>query len=288
VNTEGVTPQTILQEYRQREAAIKKEADERDKLAAIQLKESEKKLKDIRSRLDAARLNYAAMIVDYTATENAEAAKLAATLRESETTLDKVKGGQASLRDFLEKGLSEEALGKKAAGEAAAKMTAGIAVIRDQSKSILELEKAEADELKKIYFAQASPAQNQILKLKAEIETLERGVAVVYELSPLAAYQSDEKRDALLRASGRFIAGKTWFGLDLEGLRRLRFDCEIADVFLPDLEKIIQQIKDGQRVNVHLLTGFQTGGASRLDYSLVTLEGAVLNTTNTGLVGLKK
>jgi hypothetical protein len=285
---EGVTPQTILQEYRQREAAIKKEAEERDKLAAIQLKESEKKLKDIRSRLDAARLNYAAMVVDYTTMENAEAAKLAARLKESELTAEAMKAGRGTMREYLERGLSDDALQKKAAGEAAAKLTAGIAVIRDQSKSILELEKAEADELKKIYYAQASPAQNQILKLKAEIETLERGVGVIYELSPLAAYQSDEKRDALLRASGRFIAGKTWDNLDLDGLRRLRFDAEIPDVFLPDLEKIIQQIKDGQRVNVHLLTGFQTGGASRLDYSLVRSEGTVLNTTNTGLVGLKK
>jgi len=280
--------ETILQEFRKREEIIKKESEERDRVSAVQLKESEKKLKDIRSQLDAARVNYAAMVVDYTATENAEAAKLAATLRESETTLAKVKGGQSSLRDFLEKGLSEEALGKKAAGEAAAKMTAGIAVIRDQSRAIIVLEKAEADELKKIYYAQASPAENQIKKLRAEIETLEHGVAVVYELSPLAAYQSDEKRDALARASGRFIAGKTWSGLDLEGLRRLRFDCEIADIFLSSLEAIIQKIKPGQRVNIHLLTGFITGAEPRLDYSLVTPEGGLLTTTSAGLAGIHK
>ena len=279
----GNITQTILQEFRSREAAIKKEAEERDRVSAVQLKESEKKLKGIRAELDAARINRASMIADYTATENAVAMKSAAKLQESETTLAKVKGGQASLKDFMEKGLSDDALQKKAAGEAASKLTAGLAVIRDQSRSIIELEKAEADELKKIYYAQASPAQNQILKLRAEIETLSHGIGFVLDSYPQAAYQSDEKRDALTRANGKFIAGKTWENLDLEGLRLLRFDCEIADVFLPDLEKIIQEVKPGERVNVHLLSGQYTQGPARMDYSHVRPEGVPITSTSIGL-----
>jgi GTP cyclohydrolase II len=275
--------ETILGEFRKREAEIKKEGEERDKVAAAQLKESEKKLKGIRAELDAARLNYASMVVDYMTTETTEAAKTAARLKESELTVEAMKAGRGTMREYLERGLSDDALQKKAAGEAASKLTAGMAVIRDQSRAIIILEKAEADELKKIYYAQASPAQNQILKLRAEIETLNHGVGIVLESSPLAAYQSDEKRDALARANGKFIAGKTWEDLDLEGLRRLRFDCEIADRFLPDLDRIISEVKPMERVNVHLLSGPYTGGQPRLDYSHVRAEGVPITSTSIGM-----
>jgi len=275
--------ETILTQFKAREAEIKAQAAERDKAAAIQLQASEKRVKDIRAKLTAARENYDVMVADYMAVENAETMKSAAKLQESEMTLTKVKDKQASLKDFLETGLNDDALQKKAAGEAAGKLTAGLAVIRDQSRAILQLEKDEWDELLNIYYFQVEPARNQTLKLRAEIETLDRGISLVMEGGPHARSQKEEKQNALARANGKFITGKTWKDLDLEGLRALRFNCEIADVFLPDLEKIISEIKPGERVNVHLLSGLQTQGKAQLEYSLVVPDGCPITTTTAGL-----
>ncbi len=284
----GWNTQTILQEYRQREAAIKKEADERDKVSAGELRELEKQLKGIRAQLDQARVSRASAMADYMTIEDREAAKVAARLQESEPTVDKVKADPSKLRDYLEKGLSESGLQKRAAAEAADKLKSGLGIIRDLGRQILVFERDEARCLKQIYYHQAEPATLQIKKLKSEIEVLERAAGIVWEFYPAAQATVEEKEHALTRANGKFIASKTWDDLDLDGLRRLRFDCEIADVFLPDLEKIIQQIKDGQRVNVHLLSGLYTQAEPRLDYSLVTPEGAIPTTTSAGLVGMKK
>jgi hypothetical protein len=274
--------QTILGAFRQREAEIKLEGERRDREAATQLRESEARVKNIRAKLTAARLNYAAMIEGYRAVEAAEAAKAADKLRESETTLAKVSAGAASLKDFMEAGLTEDAIGKKAAGEAAGKLTAGLAVIRDQSRAILELEIDETEELLNISYAQAEPAKNQILKLRAECETLDRGVALVMEGRPQVYYTREEKKSGLMRANGKFLNGRTWEGLDLDALRALRFDCEIADAFMPDLERIIREVKPGQVVNVHLLSGMATLAGPRLEYSTAIPSGAPITTTTAG------
>jgi len=276
---EGATVTSILEQFREREAEIKAEGEKRDRAAAAQLREFEKRLKDIQSKLTAARASHAAMIADYQAVENVEAAKTSAKLRESETTITKVKDGQASLKDYLEKGLTDDQLQKKAASEAAGKLTAGLVAIRNMSRSILELERDEAGIMLSIYFCQAEPARNQILKLRAECETLDRGVDLVMKGGPLARYTKEEKESAITRANGKFIAGRTWEALDVDGLRAMRFDCEIADVFMPDLGRIITEVKPGERVNLYLMSGFQTQAEPRLDYSLVRPDGAPITTS---------
>ena len=283
MNMEGSTAQTILQEFRKREEEIKAEADKRDKVSAAELRELEKKLKVIRADLDQLRVSKASAMADYMTVEDREAAKVAARLQESEPTVDKVKADPSMLRDYLERGLSESGLQKKAAAEAAEKLTAGIAVIRNLGRQILELEKQEAKIQKQIYYHQAEPGTLQIKKLKSEIEVLERAVGIVWESYPAAQAVLEEKEHALTRADGRFIASKTWSDLDLEGLRRLRFDCEIADIFLSDLEAIIEKIKPGQRVHIHLLSGPYTGAGPRLDYSHVRAEGVPITSTSAGM-----
>lgn len=243
--------QTILEQFREREKEIKKECDRLDSEYEKKRREQERVRADALAKLTAARAALAVMKADYHALEGELTAKAKADLELSEITGEKVKLGQASIRDFLASGLSLDAIKAKAAEEVRAKMAAAVKLIRDKATEIFNLEAVEAQARKECIFAATFPGQTQIKKLEAEIETLKRGVGQIFG----GYYQADrdvERAKADVRlCTGKSIDGVTWDDIGYDELCELRFDPRITNIerfkALDKLEKIIASAKPGKR-----------------------------------------
>lgn len=243
--------QTILEQFREREKEIKKECDRLDAEMDKKRQGQEKIQRAALDKLTKARAALAVMKADYHALEGELRAKAQADLEASEITGEKVKKGEATIRDFYESGLSPDALTAKAGEETRAKLAAAVKLIRDKATEIFSLEHEEAQARKETIFAASYPGQTQVKKLKAEIETLERGIGAVFGGYYEADIDVEKAKNNVSLCQEKTIGGLVWDSLTYDELCDLRLDPRIRDrerfKALEGLEEIIASAKPGSR-----------------------------------------
>jgi outer membrane murein-binding lipoprotein Lpp len=270
--------ETILGNYRDRERKVKADCDAHDKLLKEKTRAREKELEAIADDLRPKRTVLAVMTADYKHLE----AELTAAARARDTDAaaigERVKTGQAAIAEIL----SAKGCERKARIEATEKLADAARLIRTLAAEIYRLEFQEAAAKERIYAYQSYPAELQVQKLLAEIDTLRVGIASVQGGGSKARFDLDRAKDNVDLCAGKFaLSGMVWPNLSYEEMCDVRLDPRLPDAYLPELEKILAEIKPGDaRYHLTLRSGIQTGsGYSALTYRQEVEMGAFLETS---------
>jgi len=271
--------ETILGSYRDRERKVKEDCDKHDKLLKEKTRAREKEMADIADKLKPKRAVLAVMMADYKKLE----AELVAAARTRDTDAaamgEQVKTGQVALAEIL----SAKEHEKKARIEATEKLTDVAKIIRAVRAEIYQLEFQDAEAKERIYAYQSYPAELQVQKLLAEIDTLRVGIASVRGGDTKAKYDLARAGHDVQMCQGKFaLEGMSWMNLDAQGLRDIQVDPRLPDGYLPELKKIILEVGDrpDQRIDLFLSSGLQRGsGFNELTYRTTIVEGAFLETS---------
>jgi len=272
--------ETILGNYRDRERKVKADCDAHDRLLKEKTKQREAELKELADKLKPMRAALAMMTADYKKLE----AELVAAARARETDAaaigEGVKTGQFAIAEIL----SAKEREQKARIEATEKLADATRLIRTLAAEIYRLEFQDAAAREAIYRYQSYPAQMQVEKLLAEIDTLRAGIGAVQGGDTKAKYDLGRAKHNAEICGGKFaLEGMAWQNLDAQGLRDVRLDPRLPDAYLPELEKIIhevEELKADQQTDLFLSSGLQRGsGLNELTYRTTVAEGAFLHTT---------
>jgi len=271
--------ETILGNYRDREKKVKADCDAHDKLLKEKTREREKELEAIADKLKPMQAALDMMTADYKKLEAEFMA--AARTRDTDTAAigEGMKTGQFAIAEMLNAKERE----RKARIEATEKLADAAKLIRTLRAEIFELEFQDAAAKERIYAYQSYPAELQVQKLLAEIDTLRVGIATVRGGDTKAKYDLGRAEHDVQMCQGKFaLEGMVWKELDAQGLRDVRLDPRLPDAYLPELEKIILEVGDrpDQRTDLFLSSGLQRGsGFNELTYRTSIVEGAFLHTT---------
>jgi len=268
--------------HKDRQKKIVADCDAHDKLLKEKTRAREKELDDIADKLKPKRAVLDAMKADYHALE----AELTAAARARDTDAaaigEGVKTGQFAIAEMLNAKERE----RKARIEATEKLADVARLIRSLAAEIYELEFRDAEARERIYAYQSYPAELQVQRLLAEVDTLRVGIAGVRGGGSKAQYDLGRAKHDAEMCRGEFaLEGMSWMSLDAQGLRDVRLDPRLPDGYLPELEKIIgevSELKPDQRTDLFLSSGLQRGsGLNELTYRTTVAEGAFLHTTIT-------
>lgn len=272
------TVETILQQFKQREASIKAECAKIDKQMNERRAQDEEAQRTALAALEKKREQLARLTAEYRALDDSMMAQAAESAANATATAEAAKDGRAALAEILERRERE----KQNREAATAKLADVRRVIRALAAEILELERDEAQARVGLRYSMTYPARTQTTKLKAEIETLERGIGCVLEGYAQADQDRDTATNDLALVAGRFIYGRVWENLSFDELRALRLDPRIHEGFLLDLEKIIDRARPGALYHVTLRSAMQNpGGGAALTYREEIPEGMTPTTTLT-------
>lgn len=271
----GMT-ETILEQFKEREKEIKKEAERLDAEMNGKRKAEERHHDDLLSRLTKKRAAHAAAVREYHVLDDELTAAAMEADAEGAAIGERVKAGEATLAEIIAAKEREP----KARAAAHEKLEGAEKIIRALGTEIIGLEKEEAQSRLNLHYCLSYPATTQVQKLKAEVETLERGIGAVLESYTGASYDLERKEGDLRLCSGRFISGMVWNDLSYEELRDVRLDPRLHDRFLPDLEKIIAEARPEARYHLTLRSGLQIpgGGGAELTYREEIPEGCFITT----------
>ena len=272
----------ILGSYRDRQKKILADCDAHDKLLKEKTRAREKELDDIADKLKPKRKALEVMLTDYRILEGELIVKATAASADTTAVGERVKTGQAAIAEIL----SAKERERKARIEAAEKLTDAARLIRSLAAEIYELEFRDAEARERIYAYQSYPAELQVQRLLAEVDTLRVGIAGVRGGGSKAQYDLGRAKHDAEMCRGEFaLEGMSWMSLDAQGLRDVRLDPRLPDGYLPELEKIIgevSELKPDQRTDLFLSSGLQRGsGLNELTYRTTVAEGAFLHTTIT-------
>jgi hypothetical protein len=242
---------SILEMFREREKEIKIECEKLDKEMSRKRGEHEKIQADALSKLTPARAALAGMKADYLTLEAELAGQATAELRETEATAAKVQAGTVSLKDFMEGGFSEKKIKASAQATANERLREGRRLILEKATEIFKLEAAEAEARENVIYCSCYPGMTQVQKLKAEIETLERGIAAVNSGYYTATADKERAKLNVALSEGRSISGHSWDALSVDELKGLRFDPRVQ-AYAGELEAFIEKARPEARFNVFL------------------------------------
>jgi uncharacterized phage infection (PIP) family protein YhgE len=280
--------QTILEQFREREKEIKKECERLDKEMDKKRQGSEKIQQEKLAELTKARADLDVMKTDYKQLESELENQAKADIEATAITAEKVKAGTASMNEFIRAGLSPDAIKMKAREETRAKLAAAVEIIRAKAAEIFQLELEEAEARQNLIYCMTYPGQTQIKKLRAEIETLERGITAVSNGYPKASADVGAARNNVSLCEEKSIGSLTWDSLTYDELRDLRLDPRIRDrnnfKALEILEGIIADAKPGDRYSLVMSAG---GWGPAPGFSLQQLDqdsGLISTTTMTAPV----
>jgi outer membrane murein-binding lipoprotein Lpp len=271
--------ETILGNYRDREKKIKADCDTHDRLLKEKTRAREREMADIADKLKPKRKAVEVMMADYHELERGIVAAAMKGGADAAAMGERVKDGQAPLAEMI--GAKERE--GQARIEATEKLTDAAKIIRTLRAEIYQLEFEDMAARERIYAYQSYPAELQIQKLSAEIDTLRVGVNTVRGGDTKAKYDLARAEHEAQMCQGKFaLQGMVWKELDVQGLRDVRLDPRLPDAYLGDLEKIIQEVGDGsdRRIDLFLSSGLQRGsGLNELTYRMTVVEGAFLETS---------
>jgi hypothetical protein len=214
-------------------------------------RDQEKIQADALTKLTAARAALEGMKADYLKLEANLADQARTELQETEATVDKVRTGEVSLAAFMKDGLTAGEIKAKAQAQVDEKLAEGRRLILEKQLEIFRLEAVEAEARENVIYCSCYPGMTQVKKLKAEIETLERGIAAVNEGYYTATADKDAAKLNVALSEGRGIYGQTWDALSLDGLKDLRFDPRVQK-YAGELEAFIEKADPAKRYNVFL------------------------------------
>jgi hypothetical protein len=272
----------ILGAYKDRQKKIVADCDVHDKLLKEKTRAREKEMAEIADKLKPKRKAVEVMTADYHALESELTAKARAVLEAAAGIAEKVKTGEASIRTYYEAGISKDSIEAKARDEAKEKLTDAVKLIRGLRNEIYHLEFRDAEARSAIYRYQSYPAQMQVEKLLAEIDTLRAGINTVAAGQSKAQFDRGRAEVNAQLCEGKFaLEGMSWSNLSYEEMCDVRLDARLPDAYLPELEKIIAEIKPGDaRYRLTLRSGLQTGsGYPALTYRQEVEMGAFLETS---------
>jgi hypothetical protein len=274
--------ETILEQYKQRQKKIEAEADALDKELSRKRIEKEKIQLDTLNELAKKRKILDAMKADYRELKTEIEQKAKADLELSSGIAGKVAAGETSLKAYFEAGLTKSEVEKKAGIEAKGKLESAVKLIRNLWTEIIRFEHVEAEARSSIHRYMIAPAQGQVKKLQSEIELLQVGINVGLEgLNPAWADLERTKQNVALCENKFALSGMVWPNLSYEEMCDVALDPRLSDPYLPELEKILAEIKPGDaRYHLTLRSGIQTGsGYPALTYRQEVEMGAFLETS---------
>ena len=269
--------ETFLGNYRDREKKIKADCDAHDKLLKEKTRAREKELADIADKLKPKRKALEVMMADYHTLEHEFIMKAIAGSADTAAIGEQVKTGQFAIAEILNAKEREQ----KAQIDATEKLRDAAKIIRTVRAEIYQLEFQDAAAREAIYRYQSYPAQMQVEKLLAEIDTLRVGINTVQGGDTKAKYDLGRAKHNAEICRGEFaLQGMSWMNLSLSELRDVRLDPRLPDEFLPELEKIIAEVNPDQQTDLFLSSGLQRGsGVNELTYRQTIIEGAFLETS---------
>jgi hypothetical protein len=248
-------PKTALDLFRIQEAKINSDVAESEKHYDRVIREQEGILAKARAEREAAAGVLKGMTADYEKIEAELEAEEARRLDSAGLTKKALQDGRIGAADYFKQGLTAGEVQARAAAVAGEKLADLRNTIRTKAVKLLEAEAAELEAEYNIAFARQAPAAAMRERLAGLLIALEASLASPIGIGGEPAVKAllDAKRMELQNATGKRLTSDGWKPFDLAALKRLRLDPTWPDSTLPEVEKIIGEIKTtGRPVSLRL------------------------------------
>lgn len=164
-----------------------------------------------------------------------------------------VESGKATFQEFFKTGTSEDEFKAQVKREATEKLRELLEVVRKKSREVLEAEIEVLRAENELHFMDSSPVLFWRGELAELVKRIDQNLGALIGGWPLCRTKFEERERQLKSANDSGPTGaETWFDLSREGLEELRFDPRVLPEYLPDLEKAIEGMGDGETVNVKI------------------------------------
>lgn len=248
-------PKTALDLFRIEEARINEDVAESEKTYNRIIREQEGILAKAKAEREKAGAVLAGMIADFEKIEAELEGEEARRLDQAGLTKAALNEGRVGAEEYFRKGLTAGEITAKAQAVAGEKLADLRSTIRTRAVSLLEAEVAELTAEYEIAFAKQAPAAALSVRLEALLKALKASLASSIGIGgdPGVKALLDAKRRELRNATGKRLDADGWKAFDLAGLKRLRLDPCWPETQLPELERIISEVKTtGRPVSLRL------------------------------------
>ena len=166
--------------------------------------------------------------------------------------IDDVRSGKTSMADYLAQGTNAAEIQKKAKAAADVKMLELARLVREKRRAVIEAELEEANADYELLYLLTAPGLLWVQTLKDFIPHAEATLGGIMGGWPLCRKVRDDKEAQLHRIKNDGIAqGERWANLDEQGLRELKLNPEVLEVWFPEIDRGIEMIAGtGDRVDI--------------------------------------
>jgi len=166
--------------------------------------------------------------------------------------IDDVRSGKISMRDYLAQGTNAAEIQKKAKAAVDVKMLELARLVREKRRAVIEAELEEANADYELLYLLTAPGLLWVQTLKDFIPHAEATLGGIMGGWPLCRKVRDDKEAQLHRIKNDGIAqGERWANLDEQGLRELKLNPEVLEVWFPEIDRGIEMIAGtGDRVDI--------------------------------------
>jgi hypothetical protein len=249
------SPKTTLDLFRIQEVKINEDVAESEKHYNRIILEQEKIRDAAKAKREKAQEVLASMISDFEKVEAELEAEEMKRLDSAGLTKQALQDGRIGAEEYFKQGLTAGEVQAKAQAIAGEKLADLKSTIRTRAVSLLEAEAAELEAEYQIAFARQAPAAAMRERLAGLLIALEASLASPIGIGgdPGVKAKLDAKQRELRNATGKRLDGDGWKAFDLPALKRLRLDPCWPEAQLPELEKIIAEVKTtGRPVSLRL------------------------------------
>jgi hypothetical protein len=240
-------PKTPLDRFRIEEAKINEDVAESEKSYNRIIREQEGILAKAKAVREAAAGVLKGMIADYEKIDMELEAKEMKRLEAEGLTKAALNDGQISAEKYFNEGLTAGEITAKAQAITTEKLVDLRSAVRAKAVKLLEAEAAELEAEYQIFCAERAPAATMRTRLAGLLKALEASLNSSLGIGgePAVGAIRYAKLRELRNATKGYLPGDGdgWKDYDLAGLKRLRLDPCWPVEQIPELEKIIAEVK---------------------------------------------